>query len=401
MSILNVNELNGPEWSDFKILMEGNNHLNVNGVLQLSSTSQFAIPCGTTAERPGTPSAGMIRYNTDYDIVEVYNGTNWFIYPKGSLINGESAETAAPSAAYLYNNGIVTSGKGLYWIETADGGAQEVFCDFDTLDEDGNSGWMLVASFEEGRYWGGKNNNITTTRNTIGSTASGYNVSANFGNQTMRRFRVTANPSITGDLGSSALADWYYNWDDTIRWKEVWSPSAGVTNHYLSRDARNAANTAVQRTCIRKFQGSYNIKYSYAATTHIYNNITDYGYQGTAVAASGYEYGVVGVHSSAPASGFFDVWSALTSPGAQFEWFYVGRNGGYSARTGPDSDGTLGIICQGSTQNLTGQDMDTDISAKVGNDDNGDWGAAASAADSCLTSSNGVITSQPLWWWIK
>jgi len=402
MSILNVNELNGPDWSDFTILMEGDNHLNVNGVLQLTNTSQFAIPCGTTAERPASPSAGMIRYNSEDDVIEVYNGTDWVIYPKGALVNGLSASTAAPSAAYLYDNGIVTSGKGTYWITTADGGAKEVYCDFDTLDEDGNSGWMLVASFEEGRYWGGKNNNILTTRNSIGTAASGYNVSANFGNQTMNRFRVTANDSITGDLGGSALADWYYNWDNAITWKEVWAPTSGGTNHYLSRDALNASSQAVQRTCIRKFQGSYNLKYSYVAATHVYNNVTDYGYQGTAVASpDGYEYGVVGAHSSAPAAGFFDVWAALTTPGGQFEWFNVGRSANYASRTGPDQDGTLGIICQGSTQNLTGQDMDTNISAKVGNDDGGDWGAAAPAATDCLSSNNGAITTVPLWWWIK
>ena len=36
-------------------------------------------------------------------------------------------------------------------------------CDFDTLDQDGNSGWMLVASFAEGYRWGGDGQNILTT----------------------------------------------------------------------------------------------------------------------------------------------------------------------------------------------------------------------------------------------
>lgn len=42
-----------------------------------SSTGFFALPAGTTAQRPGTPVAGMIRHNTDLNVVETYNGTDW------------------------------------------------------------------------------------------------------------------------------------------------------------------------------------------------------------------------------------------------------------------------------------------------------------------------------------
>jgi hypothetical protein len=34
-------------------------------------------PHGTTAERPGTPTAGMTRYNSDLGVVESYNGSIW------------------------------------------------------------------------------------------------------------------------------------------------------------------------------------------------------------------------------------------------------------------------------------------------------------------------------------
>lgn len=44
---------------------------------EITSTDKIDIPKGTTAQRPGSPSAGMIRYNTDYNTTEYYNGTAW------------------------------------------------------------------------------------------------------------------------------------------------------------------------------------------------------------------------------------------------------------------------------------------------------------------------------------
>ena len=42
-----------------------------------SNTGAIAMPVGTTAQRPGSPSTGMIRFNTDIDYFEGYNGTTW------------------------------------------------------------------------------------------------------------------------------------------------------------------------------------------------------------------------------------------------------------------------------------------------------------------------------------
>jgi hypothetical protein len=35
------------------------------------------IGVGTTAQRPATPVSGMVRYNTDLAITEIYDGSNW------------------------------------------------------------------------------------------------------------------------------------------------------------------------------------------------------------------------------------------------------------------------------------------------------------------------------------
>lgn len=41
------------------------------------STGYFGLPVGTTEERPGTPAAGMVRYNSTLGSVEIYNTTGW------------------------------------------------------------------------------------------------------------------------------------------------------------------------------------------------------------------------------------------------------------------------------------------------------------------------------------
>ena len=42
-----------------------------------TSTGYFDLPSGTTAQRPGSPTVGMIRYNTDFASYEVYFSTGW------------------------------------------------------------------------------------------------------------------------------------------------------------------------------------------------------------------------------------------------------------------------------------------------------------------------------------
>jgi len=43
----------------------------------IDDTGYLQLPSGTTAQRPGSPSAGMVRWNTDYSEIEGYDGINW------------------------------------------------------------------------------------------------------------------------------------------------------------------------------------------------------------------------------------------------------------------------------------------------------------------------------------
>lgn len=49
-----------------------------NDLLNLGAdTSSLNLPKGTTAQRPSSPVAGMVRENTDDNVIEYYNGTEW------------------------------------------------------------------------------------------------------------------------------------------------------------------------------------------------------------------------------------------------------------------------------------------------------------------------------------
>lgn len=41
------------------------------------NSGDFKLPSGTTAQRPSNPQTGMLRFNTDAGVMEVYDGTQW------------------------------------------------------------------------------------------------------------------------------------------------------------------------------------------------------------------------------------------------------------------------------------------------------------------------------------
>ena len=63
------------------------------GVFRVDGTGAVKVPAGTTAERPGTPSLGMLRYNTDTNFFEGYDG-NWIPLAGVSDIDQDTYITA-------------------------------------------------------------------------------------------------------------------------------------------------------------------------------------------------------------------------------------------------------------------------------------------------------------------
>lgn len=53
--------------------LSANPQISISANPQLSGTSNLKIPFGTTAQRPGLPTSGMIRYNTTDNVFEYYN----------------------------------------------------------------------------------------------------------------------------------------------------------------------------------------------------------------------------------------------------------------------------------------------------------------------------------------
>lgn len=71
------------------------------GDVLLSGTGVLDLPVGTTAQRPGSPNSGMIRFNTDLTTFEGYNGSAW-----GSI--GGGATGGGADQVFLENDNAVT-----------------------------------------------------------------------------------------------------------------------------------------------------------------------------------------------------------------------------------------------------------------------------------------------------
>ena len=53
------------------------NNITVGGIVGTAATGALEIPVGTTAQRPGSPATGSIRYNSTTSRFEGYNGSAW------------------------------------------------------------------------------------------------------------------------------------------------------------------------------------------------------------------------------------------------------------------------------------------------------------------------------------
>lgn len=87
-----------------------------SGVIEIDSTGSLVLPKGSELNRPGTSETGMIRYNTDDNTFEGYNGTNWIILNKGPIdldedtyITAELTPGANDNTIRFYTGGAVVA----------------------------------------------------------------------------------------------------------------------------------------------------------------------------------------------------------------------------------------------------------------------------------------------------
>jgi hypothetical protein len=88
---LDSNTLSGT-LAEFNTAMQGESFVSLTGTetltnktltspvlngTEMTPTGAFVMPVGTTAQRPGTGVVGMMRFNSDVDSFEGYNGASW------------------------------------------------------------------------------------------------------------------------------------------------------------------------------------------------------------------------------------------------------------------------------------------------------------------------------------
>ncbi|NBW14248.1 MAG: hypothetical protein EBR82_40245 [Caulobacteraceae bacterium] len=76
----------------------GNPTISIASNPTIPGTGYLLVPKGTTAERPGSPQDGMIRFNTDASVFEVYESGGWSNLPGGAItqINTGPGLTGGP-----------------------------------------------------------------------------------------------------------------------------------------------------------------------------------------------------------------------------------------------------------------------------------------------------------------
>ena len=59
-----------------------------------TSTGYFDLPVGTTAQRPGSPADGMIRFNSSLTQTEEYRNSAWHVLSNKATVTGGTISTA-------------------------------------------------------------------------------------------------------------------------------------------------------------------------------------------------------------------------------------------------------------------------------------------------------------------
>jgi len=72
----------------------GINSTSPQTTLDIGGTASIKVPVGTTAERPGTATTGFVRFNTDLNTFEGYNGSEW-----GGLGGASEKDTAVATTS--------------------------------------------------------------------------------------------------------------------------------------------------------------------------------------------------------------------------------------------------------------------------------------------------------------
>ncbi len=116
---------------DTTLLTPTNSHLVLEpqgtGIVKINTTSSMLLPVGTTAQRPGSPTEGEIRYNSTLDQVEVYKNTAWERVgdpDSATLTNdtfdGDGSDTTFTLSSTASTNTVIVTLNGVVQVPTTD-----------------------------------------------------------------------------------------------------------------------------------------------------------------------------------------------------------------------------------------------------------------------------------------
>jgi hypothetical protein len=109
-----------------------------------TSTGYFDVPTGTTAQRPGSPSTGMMRFNSTNGVYEFYNGSSWLNlvlpYNVEYLVIAGGGSGGVYSSGSGYSSGNQGSNSSFGVITATGGGAGTAYSDTTTRRDGGSGG---------------------------------------------------------------------------------------------------------------------------------------------------------------------------------------------------------------------------------------------------------------------
>ncbi len=381
MSTLSIHDIQGLSAFSNKVRIPSGHRLTFDGALNLRNVSTTNLP--TSGNEPGD-----IVYNTNTKGISIWDGTAW-----SGAQDGSSEAAAADSAKQLYNDGIVTSGKSYRYINTPNGGVKRVWCDFDTQDQFGNSGWMLCASYQVDYEW---TFGAMTQATEIGPTASGRQISSNFGDYQAQMFRMTIDSNVDKSLGTSATADWYFYNSSEPKWKEWWAKGPGGADLYSGNNdtpyMKNDSGNNHDRQMLKPFTSAYNLKWGYSTSEQTHMSLCD-------ATIDSQTPPNIPDSSGATANVTSIYWTSLTTPGRFFSVYYQRYANGSTT-----SDGSLGILPTGSfsSNSAAGQDL-ANANVRTGYDDNtrGTYVGTSPSSNMSTYNFNNQSAAGSFYWWVK
>ena len=85
------------------------------GDVVINSTSALQLPSGTQAQRPTSPTAGDLRFNTDTNQAEIYNGTD-FTSVGGGAVGGGSNQIFYENELTVSADYTITAARGAHCV---------------------------------------------------------------------------------------------------------------------------------------------------------------------------------------------------------------------------------------------------------------------------------------------